>query len=58
MPIRNLTTLQARSTAASALPSFTAATLIYIVITLTVIFFMRWLERRVAVPGYISQAAH
>jgi glutamate/aspartate transport system permease protein len=37
--------------------AFTAATLIYIVITLTVIFFMRWLEQRVAVPGYISQAA-
>ena len=37
--------------------AFTAATLIYIVITLSVIFFMRWLEKRVAVPGYISQAA-
>jgi glutamate/aspartate transport system permease protein len=37
--------------------AFTAATLIYIAITLTVIFFMRWLEGRVAVPGYISQAA-
>ena len=37
--------------------AFTAATLIYVVITLTVIFFMRWLESRVAVPGYISQAA-
>lgn len=37
--------------------AFTAATLIYIAITLTVIFFMRWLEKRVAVPGYISQAA-
>jgi len=38
--------------------AFTAATLIYIVITLTVIFLMRWLEKSVAVPGYISQAAH
>ena len=36
--------------------AFTAATLIYIVITLTVIYAMRWLEQRVAVPGYISQA--
>ena len=36
--------------------AFTAATLIYIVITLSVIFFMRWLEGRFAVPGYISQA--
>ena len=36
--------------------AFTAATLIYIVITLTVIYAMRWLEARVAVPGYISQA--
>ena len=36
--------------------AFTAATLIYIVITMTVIFTMRWLEGRVAVPGYISRA--
>ena len=36
--------------------AFTAATLIYIVITLTVIYAMRWLEARLAVPGYISQA--
>jgi glutamate/aspartate transport system permease protein len=36
--------------------AFTAATLIYIAITLTVIFGMRWLEGRVAVPGYISRA--
>jgi glutamate/aspartate transport system permease protein len=37
--------------------AFTAATLIYIVITMTVIFAMRWLEGRIAVPGYISKAA-
>ena len=36
--------------------AFTAATLIYIAITMTVIFAMRWLEGRVAVPGYISRA--
>jgi glutamate/aspartate transport system permease protein len=36
--------------------AFTAATLIYIVITLTVIFAMRLLEARVAVPGYIARA--
>jgi glutamate/aspartate transport system permease protein len=36
--------------------AFTAATLIYIVITLTVIYSMRWLEGRLAVPGFISQA--
>jgi glutamate/aspartate transport system permease protein len=36
--------------------AFTAATLIYIVITLTVTFLMRAIERRVAVPGFISQA--
>jgi glutamate/aspartate transport system permease protein len=35
--------------------AFTAATLIYIVITMTVIFVMRALEKRVAVPGYIAQ---
>jgi glutamate/aspartate transport system permease protein len=38
--------------------AFTAATLIYIVITLVVIYLMRWLEGRVAVPGYISKAQH
>ncbi|MEO7744392.1 MAG: amino acid ABC transporter permease [Usitatibacter sp.] len=38
--------------------AFTAATLIYVVITLTVIFAMRILEGRVAVPGFISKAAH
>jgi len=36
--------------------AFTAATLIYVVITLTVIYAMRFLEGRVAVPGYIAQA--
>lgn len=36
--------------------AFTAATLIYIVITMSVIFAMRWLEGRVAVPGYIAKA--
>jgi glutamate/aspartate transport system permease protein len=36
--------------------AFTAATLIYVVITLSVIYLMRWLENRVAVPGFISQA--
>jgi glutamate/aspartate transport system permease protein len=35
--------------------AFTAATLIYIAITMTVILLMRALERRVAVPGYIAQ---
>ena len=38
--------------------AFTAATLIYIAITLAVIYIMRWLEGRVAVPGYISRAQH
>ncbi|MBL8519445.1 MAG: amino acid ABC transporter permease [Betaproteobacteria bacterium] len=38
--------------------AFSAATLIYIAITLTVIFFMRWLEKKVAVPGYVSQGGH
>jgi glutamate/aspartate transport system permease protein len=36
--------------------AFTAATLIYIVITLAVIFAMRLLEKKVAIPGFISQA--
>ena len=38
--------------------AFTAATLVYIAITLVVIYLMRWLEGRVAVPGYISRAQH
>ena len=38
--------------------AFAAATLVYIVITLTVIFLMRLLENKVAVPGYVSQGGH
>jgi glutamate/aspartate transport system permease protein len=43
--------------------AFTAATLIYICITLVVVFGMRRLEKRVAVPGLIAagggpQAGH
>jgi glutamate/aspartate transport system permease protein len=42
--------------------AFTAATLIYIVINIIVVNGMRWLEGRVAVPGFISMgkpaAAH
>ena len=38
--------------------AFTAATLIYIIITLTVIFLMRLLENRLRVPGYVSQGGH
>ena len=38
--------------------AFTAATLIYIVITMTVIVLMRFVEKSVAVPGYVSQAGH
>ncbi len=37
--------------------AFTAATLIYIAVTMTVILLMRALERRVAVPGYIAQGS-
>lgn len=42
--------------------AFTGATLIYIIINIVVVSGMRWLERRVAVPGFISMgqpaAAH
>ena len=42
--------------------AFTGATLIYIVINIVVVSGMRWLEQRVAVPGFISMgqpaAAH
>ena len=36
--------------------AFTAATIIYILITLIVVVGMRWAEKRVAVPGLISAA--
>ena len=42
--------------------AFTAATLIYIVVNLGVVTFMRWLEKSVSVPGFIGHvpagAAH
>ena len=42
--------------------AFTGATLIYIIINIVVVNGMRWLERRAAVPGFISMgqpaAAH
>ena len=34
--------------------AFTAATVIYIVVNLVVVNLMRWLEKRVAVPGFIG----
>ena len=34
--------------------AFTVATVVYVIITLTVAFAMRWLEARVRVPGYIG----
>ena len=37
--------------------AFTAATVIYIVVNLIVVNLMRWLEKRVAVPGFIGPAA-
>ena len=37
--------------------AFTGATLIYIIINIIVVSGMRWLERRVAVPGFISMGA-
>jgi glutamate/aspartate transport system permease protein len=36
--------------------AFTAATIIYILVNVVVVFLMRWIERRVAVPGFISSA--
>ena len=42
--------------------AFTGATLIYIVINIVVVNGMQWLERHIAVPGFISMgppaAAH
>ncbi|MGH8617432.1 MAG: amino acid ABC transporter permease [Burkholderiales bacterium] len=37
--------------------AFTAATIIYILVNAIVVLFMRWLEKRVAVPGFIGTAA-
>ena len=34
--------------------AFTAATVIYIIVNLIVVNLMRWLERSVAVPGFIG----
>jgi glutamate/aspartate transport system permease protein len=34
--------------------AFTLATVVYVIITLTVAFAMRWLEAKVRVPGYIG----
>jgi glutamate/aspartate transport system permease protein len=34
--------------------AFTAATVIYVAVTLVVVFGMRWIERKVQVPGLIS----
>ena len=34
--------------------AFTAATIIYILVTLVVVFGMRWLEKKIAVPGLIG----
>ena len=34
--------------------AFTAATVIYIVVNLTVVNLMRWFEKRIAVPGFIG----
>lgn len=36
--------------------AFTAATILYIVVNVVVVFLMRWIERRVAVPGFISSS--
>jgi glutamate/aspartate transport system permease protein len=43
--------------------AFTAATILYLLINIVVVFGMRWVERRVAVPGLIAaggapQAGH
>jgi glutamate/aspartate transport system permease protein len=43
--------------------AFTAATIIYILVNIVVVFFMRWVEKKVAVPGLIAaggapQAGH
>jgi glutamate/aspartate transport system permease protein len=34
--------------------AFTAATILYLLINLVVVIAMRWLERFLAIPGYIT----
>ena len=34
--------------------AFTAATILYLLINIVVVFGMRWVERKVSVPGLIS----
>jgi glutamate/aspartate transport system permease protein len=36
--------------------AFTAATILYLLINIVVVFGMRWVERRLAVPGMIAAA--
>jgi glutamate/aspartate transport system permease protein len=36
--------------------AFTAATIIYILVNVVVVFLMRWIEKRVAVPGFITSS--
>ena len=38
----------------SLFEAFTAATVIYIIVNLTVVNLMRWFEKRIAVPGFIG----
>ncbi len=40
--------------------AFTAATLAYVLITISIVMLMRWMERRLAIPGFIARtgAAH
>jgi glutamate/aspartate transport system permease protein len=37
--------------------AFTAATIIYILVNVVVVFLMRWIEKRVAVPGFITSSS-
>ena len=36
--------------------AFTAATVIYIIVNIVVVVFMRWFEKRMAVPGFIGSS--
>ena len=49
----NTVTPPARSPIA-VLEAYVAATIIYVMVTLVVVFGMRWVEKKVAVPGLIS----
>ena len=53
----NAYTIMPEKYASQVFEAFTAATVIYIIVNLVVVNLLRWLEKSVAVPGFIGPAA-